>query len=785
MEGESITLKRPTLVILFGIILILATYLIVISVSIPYIGVSVQIDDVGRWKISDLDPLGWAKKQELQIGDIITEVNQNPPAQYPTLLQYGVIEKANQIGVIRNGSSVLLLVTQTLYPNLILYHTVIPAIVFTILLAFSIFLYIKKGNDKNAILLIAFFLDVGFSYLSAGGASRIDNVAVFINRVSFLFIPTLFLEFTYSYFGFYGIRLFKRKIIYTIYFINILLIITHIILINASKNLSILRHSFLMMFSLSIVMSLYILFVRYLEFRRTIHKPIFKIMIFGLVLSFFPFVGLVGLPRILFGMEIIPGSLAAVFLLFLPAVFLYLITANHLFDIDFVVSRIRYYSILACLPAFTFTMFSIHIIDKELLWIQRTQIFLLAYTGTIIFLYAKEELDYRFRSRLFREKFNFQASLDRFSNNIGKVMKVIDLEDQFITEIKEVLSTESVSLLEFDRNHSSFHVKNGTSKVPYTLISEILQYQLNSSNSIGQLFEVKIGSFVIVNIKEEKFVLLWIGDKADRTRLNQDEKIWIKTIAQYVGLVYENLYFIEGLIVELEKSIHERNSAPSWGVRFLFNLSEKERRRLAADLHDSVLQDQLLWYRKLENITTDKRIPLDLQQELLNVSEGLLDVVHQIRETCSELRPPFLKEMGIVRALENLFEKTQLRANFFIHFNANNFSANLEFDHAISIYRIIQELLTNAVKHSKAGNLFINLESNNKFVRLHYQDDGVGMDFQLSQASFNQMGLSGIKERVYSHKGEISFHSHLNKGFEVSIAIPIQSDDDQIEERGR
>lgn len=306
-----------------------------------------------------------------------------------------------------------------------------------------------------------------------------------------------------------------------------------------------------------------------------------------------------------------------------------------------------------------------------------------------------------------------------------------------------------------------------------------------NSNSVGQLFEVKIGSFVIVNIKEEKIVLLWIGDKADRMRLNQDEKIWIKTIAQYVGLVYENLYFVEGLIVELEKSIHERNSAPSWVVRFLFNLSEKERRRLAADLHDSVLQDQLLWYRKLENIATDKRIPLNIQQELLNVSEGMLDVVHQIREACNELRPPFLKEMGIVRALENLFEKTQLRANFFIHFNTNNFSANLEFDHAISIYRIIQELLTNAVKHSKAGNLYINIESNDKFVRLHYQDDGVGMDRQLSQASFNHMGLSGIKERVYSHKGEISFHSLPKKGFEVSITIPVKSDNDQIIERGR
>ena len=90
---------------------------------------------------------------------------------------------------------------------------------------------------------------------------------------------------------------------------------------------------------------------------------------------------------------------------------------------------------------------------------------------------------------------------------------------------------------------------------------------------------------------------------------------------------------MSGLIEKLEEAVRYKDSAHPWVSRLLFSLSEKERRRLALDLHDSALQDQLLWYRKLVIISEDERIPVDLRAELDNMAEGLLDVTHQIRET--------------------------------------------------------------------------------------------------------------------------------------------------------
>ncbi|MCB8818203.1 sensor histidine kinase [Desulfosporosinus shakirovi] len=208
-------------------------------------------------------------------------------------------------------------------------------------------------------------------------------------------------------------------------------------------------------------------------------------------------------------------------------------------------------------------------------------------------------------------------------------------------------------------------------------------------------------------------------------------------------------------------------------MRLLFNLAEKERRRLASDLHDSALQQQLLWYRNLEIISVDERIPVDLKKQLKNMAEGLLDVTHQIRETCNELLPPLLKESGIVEALKNLFANAQLRNDYIVNFNARDFSINLDYEHVLVLYRIVQELLTNAAKHSKATEINITLADSNDSINFNYRDNGIGMDLQNLQSYLNHIGLSGIKERVSGLEGKTWFYSSLGKGLEVSIWLPV------------
>jgi signal transduction histidine kinase len=138
---------------------------------------------------------------------------------------------------------------------------------------------------------------------------------------------------------------------------------------------------------------------------------------------------------------------------------------------------------------------------------------------------------------------------------------------------------------------------------------------------------------------------------------------------------------------------------------------------------------------------------------LLAVQEGMLDVIHLIRETCNELRPPFIKEHGIVNLLEHLFTHAQLNTNFTINFDATKFTVALDYDPLLTIYRIVQELLTNATNHSRATKLDIILANKDGVVTLIYRDNGIGVSLEAFQSSFQHMGLSGIQERIASLEG--------------------------------
>ncbi len=754
-----------------GIILIMSYYLLFVTLSIPYIGLSVKENEVGKWQISYVDHLGWAERQEIKVGDTVSSINEIQPSGYSTIRQYGVIEQAESFVINRDGELVLHKVTKDVTPEQVQYHIVMPILVFVILLIFSFFLYIKKSEDKSALILILFFLAIGLSYLSAPVSARMDTLGIYINRITFSLIPVLFLEFLNSYFIRYGLSLFKRKILGVFYLANGLLLVINLFFQIFGGSLALIRYSFLAVFTLSILLCFYILISRYIRYRSTIHKPVFKIIIAGFTLAFFPFVVLVGLPSTLFGIELIPGALAAAFLVFLPGVFLYLITANRLFDIDFIIDRIRYYSIISLIPTALFVSFLSYFL-KNFTLVQCAQVALVTYLGVITFLYIKEELDFRFRSKLFREKYNFHVSLDRFYQDIAKVMKISDLEERLIMEVTEVLSVKTVSLLEADLRDYSLTIKIGSPDFPERVIVDWLKN--NNELFIGELIDIgSNGVFLIIGKDKGKNHLVWIRGKLNRTQFNQEERVWLRTIALYVCMVYENLHLIEGLIEKLEEVVTQKDSAQPWVLRLLFNLSEKERRRLASDLHDSALQQQLLWYRNLEIISVDERIPIDLRKQLNNMAEGLLDVTHQIRETCNELLPPLLKESGIVEALKNLFTNAQLRTDYVVNFDSTGFNINLDYDHVLALYRIVQELLTNAAKHSKATEINITLTDSNGLITLNYRDDGIGMELKNLQSSFKHMGLSGIKERVSSLEGKTRFNSSLGKGFEVAIWMAV------------
>ena len=329
-----------------------------------------------------------------------------------------------------------------------------------------------------------------------------------------------------------------------------------------------------------------------------------------------------------------------------------------------------------------------------------------------------------------------QQSINRFSHDLANVMKVTDLENRLIDEVKRVLPVKNAFIEEVPRN---------------------LESTLNSVN----VKWIKIAD-------KEQSVYLKIDIKQ---ALNKIEEEWLETAVHYVTILYDNLGFIEDLMKRVEDMV-SINESPKWMLRLLFRLSEKERASLSSDLHDSVLQDLIIWYRKLESLRSTSMLNDGIQEELMQIEEGLLDAIHQIRITCNELRPPFLLKMGLVESLKSLFSYTRMFSNYEIDFSTMELIHPLNEDQILGLYRIVQELLNNATKHSKATKVTMNLTSKQEYIHFSYADNGVGIELTSIGGSFKHMGLAGIENRVLSLEGKVEFHSAPQEGFHMDITIP-------------
>ncbi|SOC16601.1 two-component system sensor histidine kinase ComP [Ureibacillus xyleni] len=354
-----------------------------------------------------------------------------------------------------------------------------------------------------------------------------------------------------------------------------------------------------------------------------------------------------------------------------------------------------------------------------------------------------------------------QNQLKKYSQDLSLVLKVSELKNRLIQELDTVLPDSEPVISIYHRQTDEFEGDNPIDLQSYLpkLIVGKLQYDHEQVH-------------ILLGERKDKTFILTI--KAFSLKESMD-KIWFETLIFYTVMVFESLHVIENLMNQLEDAL-QKDKRPQWILRLLFNLSEKQRLELSGDLHDTVLQDQMNLYRNLEAILKDYNFKGEIQAQLMGISKGLSDSIHQIQMTCNELRPPLLRELGLLQSLENLFEYTQISSTFKINYTTKNTEGLiLSEEETIGLYRIIQELLNNAGKHSQASNLHFYVECEDNRVILHYSDDGVGFNADKLTPTYKSIGLSGMRERIKSFGGTIEFNSQLGKGLRVKLELPINS----------
>lgn len=771
-----INMKYSKWIFLF-LTLIIAGWSTVLYFSVPYIGVKLD-ESNGKWIVGEVYTEAWAAQRGIVPGDIITQVDHQLVEGKNLEDRYG-INTATSITVTRAGSSFEFNFSDMSERPIQLNHYFIPIALFVLMLTISSFISYKKPYDSSALLLILFLMSIAVGYLSAYGNTVGDIVSTIVFALTLTVSPIFFLHFVRSYFSNMGIVSVRKRVVMigygTVGAWNIFYLF-HVLVSTGDRYTTIFNfNQGLFIFIIWTLLAMLIQVRMYIKYRNSSQQALIKYMMIGNFASFFPFIGLTLLPIFLIGTPFVNGDIAVLSFLFLPLTYLYLVVSNQLFDIEFIINRLRYYLILAILPTSLFMGgLGLAFIDTSIRAVVWERMFLIIYVSSILFLYAREALDRKLRNKVIKGAHKFEQSLESFSDRVSEVKKVSELEQCVLKELLAMLPIDSVGFIECDNENQEIKLKRTHGNVPF----DELYSQVNhnwSSLRVGK--EMKLTKGICYKIGQGSGTqhLVWISDKVNHTEFNHDEKMWLRTLITHVGFVYQNLQLIEGLVQDLDL---KREEAPPWVLRLLFRLSEQERRKLASDLHDSALQDQLLWYRKLEMIVSDEaELPANTRSQLNEISEGLLDVIHQIRETCNELRPPFLQEMGAIQAIENLCTHAQLNANFTITFDHQDFRVDLGDEHVLAIYRITQELLRNGMKHSKATHVRLQLYYEGRNIRYCYKDNGIGIEMDRLQLSFDHMGLAGIRERVSGLEGETILRTAPGKGLEIDIVLPLQVED--------
>ncbi|MDV6379197.1 sensor histidine kinase [Sporosarcina sp. GW1-11] len=755
--------------------IMITVYLTVVILKFPLVGMEVK-STTDQWKVERIVENGWASSQSIEEGDIVKFVDGKKPEHHTTVVKFNRVEMADSITIIdqdlrENTYSI----THTDSDRQYIIYLFLPLAFTLTTILLSIFLYRRKKYDKSAMILIYFLLTIGVSYLSASVSARGDIIGRVLNIFTLPASLLLFAHFLQSYLVRFDLVFIKTRslnILYIIYF-NVISLVISIFIFHKINSYMI---AIELLFFLSLLVYLLYLIIRfYLKHKNTEASNVLKIFGLTLISSILPFVGLYVIPTILFSKELVSAEMTAIFLLIIPIAFVYLQLAEKLFDIEFLLNRLRYYSLLS----FPFTsvvvivvcfLLKIDFLSKEMI-----MMFTLLLISTVLFLYVKEYVDYYFKHHLFSQKGNYEESLYHFFQKAKHETKVSSLITSLQNEIKNVLKVRNafyIKMVKVQNGEKWIPVTN-ENKCPHSFI-EVLEEVQWGNHGARSLIEVSDGFGIVIGGDYDHIHTIFFGMKRSKVNLNIQERIWLESLAYFSSILLENFQLIEGLFEKIENYKAEtrltNTNYPYWLSRLLFSLSEKERANLSIDLHDSVLQEQLQLLREVEKIK-GKVVDPAIKNELMELMEKVLDSIHLIRETCNELRPPFLNEIGITQSIQSLIDQTKLRCDFIIKTKLDPSIRQLDKEYELTLYRVVQELLNNASKHSQATVVELSLQQTNQLVTLRYSDNGKGFDMTELQDSFKTMGIFGMKERVKSIDGMIDISSAPGKGTQVYIEI--------------
>lgn len=200
-------------------------------------------------------------------------------------------------------------------------------------------------------------------------------------------------------------------------------------------------------------------------------------------------------------------------------------------------------------------------------------------------------------------------------------------------------------------------------------------------------------------------------------------------------------------------------------------IREQERKHIALELHDELGQQLTAIRFSLAMLRMNFSSIDGLESAIEDINAQINQAIGTTQQVATDLRPAALN-LGLIPALEWLTRTFHERTGIAASLRVMSTNIELDDEHSTTIFRIVQESLTNVMRHARADNVKIRLSKGKSDLRLVIQDDGHGFDVEATQE--HSFGLLGIRERAQALGGEVTISSAAGQGTSISLKIPVE-----------
>jgi len=244
---------------------------------------------------------------------------------------------------------------------------------------------------------------------------------------------------------------------------------------------------------------------------------------------------------------------------------------------------------------------------------------------------------------------------------------------------------------------------------------------------------------------------------------------WTGVLVSFMLIV--GVILIRELFYSLKRAEIDRLRTEKRVLNAIINAEENEKKRFAKDLHDGL--GPLLSTVKMSISSLNERITDSSGKVILNNTNHLVnEAINTIKDISNNLSPHILSNFGLASAISAFTTKINQTKAIEIDFKSNMENLRLENDKEVVLYRAVCELINNAIRHSGASRIEIELNRHEKIVTLQFYDNGRGFDTStLNRDEATGMGLSNIETRVKTVEGVFIIESNPGKGTSALIKV--------------